>query len=228
VQGLFGAVGVLAALAARDRTGRGQAVDVSSQDGMFSLLDCWPSMYAASGRLPVQVGNAHLGTAPYDCYRASDGWVVIAVASNKLFRALVGAIGRPELGGDARFKHVGARLQRREEVNRIIGAWVAERTVADVVCALGPDGAGVPCSPVYTVDQLLAHPQLVARGMIQRVPHPVLGEMVVPGVVPKLSDTPGAIRALGPELGQHNDEIYGTLLGLSRDEIARLRELKVI
>src|SRR5262245_4601380 len=228
VQGLFGAVGVLAALAARDRTGRGQAVDVSSQDGMFSLLDCWPSMHAASGRLPVQVGNAHLGTAPYDCYRARDGWVVIAVASNKLFRALAAAIGRPELGTDERFKHVAARLQRREEVNGIIGAWVAERTVADVVEALGPDGAGVPCSPVYTVDQLLAHPQLVARGMIQRLPHPVLGELVVPGVVPKLSDTPGEIRAPGPDLGQHNDEIYGTLLGLSPEERQRLRDVKAI
>src|SRR6185436_16381574 len=217
-----------AALAARERTGRGQAVDVSSQDGMFSLLDCWPSMHAASGRLPVQVGNAHLGTAPYDCYRAQGGWVVIAVASNKLFRALVAAIGRPELGTDERFKHVAARLQRREEVNGIIGAWVAGRTVLDVVEALGPDGAGVPCSPVYTVDQLLEHPQLVARGMIQRLPHPVLGELVVPGVVPKLSDTPGEIRTAGPELGQHNDEIYGTLLGLSREERQRLRDLKAI
>jgi crotonobetainyl-CoA:carnitine CoA-transferase CaiB-like acyl-CoA transferase len=228
VQGLFGAVGVLAALAARERTGRGQAVDVSSQDGMFSLLDCWPSMHAASGRLPVQVGNAHLGTAPYDCYRARDGWVVIAVASNKLFRALATAIGRPELGSDPRFKHVAARLERREEVNGIIGAWVGERSVADVVEALGPAGAGVPCSPVYTVDQLLTHPQLLARGMIQRLPHPVLGELVVPGVVAKLSETPGEIRSVGPELGQHNDEIYAGLLGLSADELTRLREAKAI
>ena len=228
VQGLFGAIGVLAALAARERTGRGQAVDVSSQDGMFSLLDCWPSMYAASGRLPVQVGNAHLGTAPYDCYRARDGWVVIAVASNKLFRALAGAIGRPELGGDERFKHVSARLERRDEVNAIIGAWVGERTVAEVVEALGPHGAGVPCSPVHTVDQLVAHPHLVARGMIQRLAHPVLGELVVSGVVPKLSDTPGEIRTYGPELGQHNEEVYGRLLALSPEEIARLRAAKAI
>jgi formyl-CoA transferase len=78
------------------------------------------------------------------------------------------------------------------------------------------------------VDQLLAHPQLVARGMIQRLPHPVLGEMVVPVVVPKLSDTPGEVRALGPDLGQHNDEIYGTLLGLPPDELDRLRALKTI
>jgi crotonobetainyl-CoA:carnitine CoA-transferase CaiB-like acyl-CoA transferase len=170
----------------------------------------------------------HLGTAPYDCYRATDGWVVIAVASNKLFRALAGAIGRPELGSDERFKHVSARLQRREEVNGIIGAWVGERTVAEVVAALGPDGAGVPCSPVYTVDQLLTHPQLLARGMVQRLPHPVLGQLVVPGVVAKLSETPGEIRSYGPELGQHNAEIYGDLLGLSVDEIAGLRARKVI
>jgi len=228
VQGLFGAVGVLAALAARERTGHGQAVDVSSQDGMFSLLDCWPSMHAASGRMPEQVGNAHLGTAPYDCYRATDGWVVIAVASNKLFRALAAAIGRPELGSDERYKHVSGRLRHRGEVNAIVGAWVGERTVAAVVDALGPEGAGVPCSPVYTVDQLLEHPQLVARGMIQRLPHPVLGELVVPGVVAKLSDTPGTVRSCGPSLGQHNDEIYRGLLGLSDDEMRRLREAKAI
>src|SRR5262249_29376895 len=84
VQGLFGTIGVLGALCARASTGRGQAVDVSSQDAMFSLLDSWPAIFAASGRLPARVGNRHLGTAPYDCYRARDGWVVIAVASNKL------------------------------------------------------------------------------------------------------------------------------------------------
>ena len=99
---------------------------------------------------------------------------------------------------------------------------------ADVVDALGPSGAGVPCSPVYTVDQLLTHPQLVARGMIQRLAHPTLGELVVPGVVPKLSETPGEIRSYGPELGQHNDDVYGGLLGLSAEERRRLRDVKAI
>ena len=228
VQGLFGAIGVLAAIAARAQTGRGQTVDVSSQDGMFSLLDNWPTVFAATGRRPDRVGNRHLATAPYDCYRARDGFVAIAVASNKLFRTLAAAIGRPELGEDPRFRGVKGRVARSAEVNDIVGGWVAERTVAEVMVALGPEGAGVPCSPVYGVDELVRHPQLLAREMIQRLAHPTLGEVVVPGVVVKLSDTPGAVRRLGPALGEHNADVYGQLLGLGAEELARLRAAEVI
>ena len=228
VQGLFGAIGVLAAIAARAQTGRGQTVDVSSQDGMFSLLDNWPTVFAATGRRPDRVGNRHLATAPYDCYRARDGFVAIAVASNKLFRTLAAAIGRPELGQDPRFRGVKGRVARSAEVNDIVGGWVAERTVAEVMAALGPEGAGVPCPPVYGVDELVRHPQLLAREMIQRLAHPTLGEVVVPGVVVKLSDTPGAVRRLGPALGEHNADVYGQLLGLGAEELARLRAAEVI
>jgi crotonobetainyl-CoA:carnitine CoA-transferase CaiB-like acyl-CoA transferase len=228
VQGLFGAIGVLGALCARARTGRGQTVDVSSQDAMFWLLDGWPGTFAASGRLPRRVGNRHLSTAPYDSYRARDGWVVIAVASNKLFRALATAIGRPELGQDPRFRGVAGRVERSDEINDIVSAWVAERTVDEVVEALGPDGAGVPCSPVYGVDQLLSHPQLLARDMIQRLPQATLGEVVAPGLVVKMSDTPGEIRSLGPEIGEHTCDVYRELLGLSDEEIAGLRARQII
>lgn len=228
VQGLFGAIAVLGALAARAITRRGQSIDVSSQDAMFSLLDQWPSIFAASGRLPRQVGNRHLAAVPYDAYQARDGWVVIAVASNKLFRQLCQAMERPELGDDPRFRGVGARLEHGDEINDIVSAWVATRTVDEVVTILGPDGAGVPCSPVYTVDQLVDHPQLRARGMIERLAHPKLGTMVAPGVVIKMSDTPGSVRMLGPELGQHTDEVLTSLLGLSDDEIARLRAEQVV
>ncbi|MCW5889943.1 MAG: CoA transferase [bacterium] len=229
VQGLFGAVGVLGALVARAATGRGQAIDVSSQDAMFSLLDSWPAIFAASGRMPKQVGNRHLGTAPYDSFRAKDGWLVIAVASNKLFRALATAIGRPELGEDARFRGVSGRLANTDEINGIVAEWVAARTVDEVVAALGPDGAGVPCAPIYTVDQLLTHPQLLARDMIRRLPHPKLGEVVAPGVVVKMSETPGEVRRLGPEqIGEHTDEILHDLLGLDADAIAGLRARQVV
>ena len=94
--------------------------------------------------------------------------------------------------------------------------------------ALGPDGAGVPCSPVYSVDQLLHHPQLLAREMIQRLPHEKLGEVVAPGVVVKLSETPGSIRRLGPEVGEHTTAVYRDLLGLSDEELAGLRSRQVI
>jgi crotonobetainyl-CoA:carnitine CoA-transferase CaiB-like acyl-CoA transferase len=226
VEGLFGAIAVLGAIVARDRTGRGQAVDVSSQDAMFSLLDQWPSIFAASRRLPARVGNRHLAAVPYDAYRARDGFVVIAVASNKLFRQLAAAIGRPELGDDPRFRGVTARLAHGDEINAVVATWVAGRTVAEVLAAL--DAAGVPCSPVYRVDELLEHPQLVARGMIRRLPHPTLGEVVVPGVVAKMSDTPGDVTRLGPELGQDTDAVLRELLGLGDDELARLRAAQVI
>jgi CoA:oxalate CoA-transferase len=228
VQGLFGAIAVLGALVARDRTGRGQAIDVSSQDAMFSLLDYWPSIFAASGRLPKQVGNRHLAAVPYDCYRAKDGWLVIAVASNKLFRQLAAAMGRPELGDDPRFRGVTARLEHGDEVNAIVAEWVAARTVDQVLATLGPEAAGVPCARVETVDQLVAHPQLLARDMIRRLPHPKLGEVVAPGVVVKMSDTPGEVRSLGPELGQHTDAVLTDLLGLTPAELARLRAAQVI
>ena len=228
VQGLFGAIAVLGALVARDRTGRGQAIDVSSQDAMFSLLDQWPSIYAASGRLPRQVGNRHLAAVPYDAYRATDGWLVIAVASNKLFRQLCQAMGRPELGDDPRFRGVTARLEHGDAINEIVSSWVAGHTVEEVMAILGPDGAGVPCSPVHTVDQLVDHPQLVARGMIARLPHPKLGEMIAPGVVVKMSDTPGSVRTIGPELGQHTDEVLTALFGMTGGEISELRAAQVI
>jgi len=228
LQGLFGAIGILAALNARARTGRGQVVDVSSQDAVFSILDGWPTVHAATGLLPARVGNRHLATAPYDCHRAQDGWVVIAVATNRLFRRLMEAIGRPELGTDERFRGARARLAHAAEINEVVGAWVAERTVAEVTEALAPERANVPCSPVYGVADLLAHPQLLARDMIVRLPHPTLGSVTVPGVAVKLSDTPGAVRRLGPELGESNAEIFGTLLGLDAAELARLRAAAVI
>jgi CoA:oxalate CoA-transferase len=226
VQGLFGTIGVLAAIAARAATGRGQVVDVSGQDAMFMLLDNWPTLHAAGGLLPERIGNRHLATAPYDAFQARDGWVAIAVASNKLFRTLASAIGRPELGEDPRFRGVRGRTERSEEVNGIVGAWVAPQRVEEVIAAL--DAAGVPCSPVYTVDRLLTHPQLLAREMIQRFPHPSLGEVVAPGIPTKLSATPGAIGRLGPELGEHNQEIYERLLGLPASELDRLRAAGVI
>jgi crotonobetainyl-CoA:carnitine CoA-transferase CaiB-like acyl-CoA transferase len=226
VQGIYGAIGVLGALFARAMTGRGQWVDVSAQDAMFSLIDFWPSSFAATGTLPRRVGNRHLAATPYDAFQAQDGWVAIGVASNKLFRQLMAAVGRPELGEDPRFRHAPVRLQHADEICAVVGEWVATRSIDAVMAAM--DAAGVPCSPVYSADQLLTHPQLLAREMLQRLVHPVAGEVVVPGVVPKLSATPGAVRRLGPDLGEHNAEIYAELLGLDADALGRLRAAKIV
>jgi len=228
IGGVFTALAVLCAMHYRDRTGRGQMVDVSNMDAIFSMLDNWPTVYGLTGQLPQRMGNRHPFTAPYDCFHAKDGWVVIAVGNSQLFRTLVTAMGMAELGRDARFKSPNARLERHDEVNRVVADWVKERTVAEVMQVLGPDGANVPCAPVMTLDRLVADPHVRARQMVVDLPHDKLGKVPVTGVPFKLSESPGSIEHLGPELGEHNDEIYRGLLGLSASEMDQLRSDGVI
>jgi crotonobetainyl-CoA:carnitine CoA-transferase CaiB-like acyl-CoA transferase len=181
-----------------------------------------------TGRTPPRLGNRHAFTAPYDCYAAKDGYVVIGVANNHLFRTLMAAIGQPELGRDPRFKGPSARLENHDEVNRVVGDWVAERTVDEVIAVLGPSGANVPCAPVMSADQLIHDPHLQARGMLPRLPHAKIGEVLVPGVPLKLSASPASVRSLGPELGQHTDQVLKGLLDLSDRELENLRSEGVI
>jgi len=228
IGGVFTAVGILCALHYRDRAGHGQMVDISNMDAVFSMLDNWPTICGVTGRLPERTGNRHPFTAPYDCFHAQDGYVVIGVGNSQLFRTLVTAMGMPELGRDPRFKSPAARLERHDDVNRLVGDWVKERTVAEVMAVLGPTGANVPCAPVMTVDRLLADPHLRAREMVVELTHERLGRIPMPGVPFKLSTSPGAVEHLGPELGEHNDEIYGGLLGLSAQEIRQLQTDGVI
>jgi len=228
IGGVFTALAVLCAMHYRDRTGRGQMVDVSNMDAIFSMLDNWPTVYGLTGQLPQRMGNRHPFTAPYDCFHAKDGWVVIAVGNSQLFRTLVTAMGMADLGRDARFKSPNARLERHDEVNRVVADWVKERTVAEVMQVLGPDGANVPCAPVMTLDRLVADPHVRARQMVVDLPHDKLGKVPVTGVPFKLSESPGSIEHLGPELGEHNDEIYRGLLGLSASEMDQLRSDGVI
>ena len=170
----------------------------------------------------------HPFVVPYDCFKANDGWVVVGIGNSQLFRALVAAMGMPDLGRDPRFKSPTARLERHDEVNRLVGDWVKDRTVDEVLRVLGPEGANVPCAPVMTVDRLLKDPHLRAREMVVELPHEKLGTIPMPGVAFKLSASPGAVEHVGPELGQHNDEIYRGLLGLSETQMRELQAEGVI
>ncbi|HVM98217.1 MAG TPA: CoA transferase [Candidatus Acidoferrales bacterium] len=228
IGGLFAAYGTLCGLHYRNRTGQGQMVDISNMDAILSLIDNWPTVTAMTGRLPERLGNRHPFTVPYDCFAAEDGYVVIGVGNSALFRSLMTAIGKEEFGRDPRYKSPPARLERHDEVNGIVAEWVKEHTVAEVMRVLGPEGANVPCAPVMTVDRLLTDPHVMAREMVMRVPHHKLGEVPVTGIPVKLSASPGSIETLGPDLGQHNMEIYGEMLGLSDVEIEQLRADGVI
>jgi crotonobetainyl-CoA:carnitine CoA-transferase CaiB-like acyl-CoA transferase len=227
VGGLYLAVGISSGLLDRDRSGRARVLDLSNQDAIFAIADSAATIQAGLGIPTDRVGNQHPFTAPYDAFEATDGWIVIGTASNKLFRALCDAIGRPELKGDERFRNHRRRAARRVEINALVGAWVAERSCDAVLAALGPDGADVPCARVSRPEELIDDPQLLARDMIERHPHPSVGEVVFHGNPLHFSGAEPRTRALAPDLGAHNREIYAEI-GLEAADLARLAESGVI
>jgi formyl-CoA transferase len=227
VGGLYLALGVVAGILDRDRTGSARSLDLSNQDAVFAITDSWATIAAGLGVTAERVGNQHSFSAPYDALEARDGWIVVGTASNKLFRRLSAAIGRPELASDERYKHHRGRARHRTEVNTLVGAWVRERTCDEVVRALGPDGADVPCAKVARPDELIDDPQLRARGMIERHPHPHLGEIVLHGNPLRFSEAVPRARALAPILGEHNREVYAEI-GLDGAALERLAAEGVI
>jgi len=227
VGGLYLGLGLVAALLERDRNGTARVLDLSNQDAIFAVTDSVASIAGAIGTPGARFGNQHPFTAPYDALEATDGWVVVASASNKLFRALCAAIDRPELADDERFRSHRGRAEHRERINAIVGEWVGRRSCDEVLTALGPDGADIPCARVATPDELVSDPQLRARDMIERHPHPTLGEVVFHGNPLRFSDAQPRELALAPRLGEHNREIYGEI-GVEADELAQLAEQGVV
>jgi CoA:oxalate CoA-transferase len=221
VGGLYLALGVATALLERERNGRAWILDLSNQDCIFAITDSAATIHAGIGATTERVGNQHPFTAPYDAFPARDGWVVVATASNKLFRSLCEAIGRPELGSDERFRSHRGRAARRVEVNAIVADWVGARTCDEVLSRLGPAGAKLPVARVEAPEVLAGDPQLVARGMLERHPHPEVGEVVFHGNPLRLSGAEPRARALAPTLGADNAEVYGEL-GIGADELEDL------
>jgi crotonobetainyl-CoA:carnitine CoA-transferase CaiB-like acyl-CoA transferase len=227
VGGLYLALGLVSALVERTRTGRGRALDLSNQDAIFALTDSAATIAAGLGVRSERVGNQHPFTAPYDAFEAKDGYVAIGTASNKLFRGLCAAIGRPELATDERYKSHRGRAARRHALNAEVAAWVRVRRCDEVLQALGPQGARLPCARVMRPDELLQDPQLLARGMVERHPHPTIGEIVFHGNPLRFAGAEPRARALAPALGEDNAAVYGEL-GLGPDDLARLVEQGVI
>jgi len=217
----------VAAIHERDRTGRARVLDLSNQDTVFAVTDSAATIMEGIGVASERVGNQHPFTAPYDAFEATDGWLVVATASNKLFRGLCTAIGRPELAADERFRGHRGRARNRREINAIVAAWVRERSCEGVLRALGPEGADLPCARVARPDELVDDPQLLARGMIERHPHPTLKEVVFHGNPLLFSGAERRRLALAPELAEHNRELYAEL-GLGEEDLAQLAEEGVI
>ncbi len=227
VGGLYLALGLVAGLRDRDRSGRARVLDLSNQDAVFAITDSAATIMAGIGAASGRVGNQHPFTAPYDAYETRDGWVVVGTASNKLFRALCGAIGRPELAGDDRYRSHRGRAQHRLEINATVAEWVRPQTCQQVLEALGPRGADLPCARVERPEQLVDDPQLQSRDMIERHPHPLLGEVVFHGNPLRFSGAEPRERALAPDLSAHNREIFAEI-GVDESELKRLTDAGVI
>jgi formyl-CoA transferase/CoA:oxalate CoA-transferase len=226
VCGMFAAQGIALALLARERTGKGQLVDVGMLDATAALLTYQAGIYFATGSTPGRLGNRHPTIVPYETFEASDGDFVIAVGNDDQWRRFCRTAGLERLATDERFATNRARIAHYATLHPLLAEKLRTRTRAAWVADLR--GAGVPCGSVRDVAEVLQDPQLEAREMIQQVEHAIAGVLRVTGVPIKLSHTPGSVRTPPPTLGQHTSEILSTEVGLDQSEIHYLRASGVI
>ncbi len=223
--GANAAQAILAALFVRERTGRGQLVESSLLEGQVSWLTYHAVSYFANHQVPERIGSSHASVAPYGAYPTKSGFLVVAVASDALWRRFCGAIERPELVSDQLFATNAARCQHRDALDEII---VSVLSLADSQeWARRMDDAGVPCSPVNTLDTVLSLPQVMHRSMVVDVPRDEIPDLRLPGIAIKLSDTPGSIRRPPPTLGEHTDDVLRAL-GYDEERLNQLRSSGVV
>jgi crotonobetainyl-CoA:carnitine CoA-transferase CaiB-like acyl-CoA transferase len=220
--GMFAAYGVAMALFARERTGRGQEVDLAMLDTVAALLTYQAGNYFASGKVPARLGNRHPSIVPYETFSASDGDFVLAVGSDDQWRRFCAVAGLPE---DPRFATNRQRVMNYDAVRPLIADRL--RTQPRQLWIDRLNAAGVPCGSVRNLQELFADPQIQARQMVAGIEHATIGDLRVLGVPVKLSDTPGAVRTPPPRLGEHTDAVLHDF-GFSDDAIADLRRQKVI
>ena len=226
MSGMYGAIGALIALRARDTTGEGQCVDLALYESVFRVLDEIVPAYQQSGYVRERAGADTVNVCPHSHYQTRDGkWIAIACSNDEMFRRLADAMEAPELASSTRFGHRDLRLGARDEVNRIVAEWVLSLDLDQVLGRCKKFGA--PASLIYSIADIFEDPQYRARGNI-RTTESRIGDLAVPEVVPRLSATPGEIRWLGEGLGAQNAEIFKELLGLNGDELGALRKQGII
>ena len=226
VAGLMLGKAILAALFARERTGVGQKLETSLLEAEVACLINAGSNYLVGGVVPGRWGNAHPNIVPYQSFKSRDGYLVIGVASEGIWRRLCQAIGMPGLADDPRFARNPQRVEHRGELIDILTEIFLQRDTAAWVTLL--IDAGVPCAPVQTIDQVFLAPQVIAREMVVQVPHPTAGTIRMAGLPVKFSGTPAAIRLAPPLLGQHTAEVLRSWLRLDDSAIDDLKSKGVI
>ena len=225
--GLSVTIGILSAIYNRSHTGRGQVVDVALVDSAVASLEIINMIYLAEGRLPQRIGNRYESVYPYDSFQAKDDLVIIGGGNDKLWSLFAKHIGRPELVDHPDYARTRDRVKNHVAVKEIVEAWTKNKTVAEIVEELL--AAGIPAAPIYNIDQVVADPHIAgAREMFVETVHPKAGPLKLTGSHIKFSETKSAIRATSPGLGEHNEEILSSMLGMSKAEIDELKSEGVI
>jgi len=224
VAGIYGAFGILVALIVRQQTGKGQEIQTSLVDAMISVLSFQAARYFGTGEIPEPGGNDHPVSSPYGTFKALDGYINIAPAGDFMWQRLAQALGLKHLIDDPRFRTNDLRRQRRKELNEIINEITSKRKMAEWIEYLNKEG--VPCGPIYNLDQTFADPQVKHQEMVLEVEQPS-GKVKILGFPVKMSATPARIQRPAPQLGEHTEEILAEI-GYAEEEIKELKEKGVI
>ncbi len=225
--GLFTAVGILSALRAREKTGRGQMVDVAMLDCQVAILENALARYEVTGQVPGRIGNRHPSITPFSSVPASDGYLIIAIGNDALWEKFCRLVGRGDLLAEPAFRTNHDRTENWPLLEPVLAGVFAQRSTAEWLALL--EGAGIPCGPINGIDRVVADPQIQAREMVVEVEHPVAGALKMAGCPVKLSSAPAQwLRRPSPLLGEHTAEVLSTQLGLGPDELQTLRDKAVV
>ncbi|MDN3499715.1 CoA transferase [Microbacterium sp. APC 3898] len=225
---LFATIGTLTALNERHHSGKGQMVDTAIYESVFSVMESTVPDYLLTGYIRERMGNILPGVAPSNIYLTQEGtYIVIGANADGVFKRLCEAMGRPELVEDPRYQTHHARSDHMTELDQLIEEWTKTQKTTEVLELLAEKG--VPSGLIYSAKDIVEDPHYAARDMIIKTEHPVLGEFPMPGVVPKLSRTPGKVKHVGAEsIGKDNAAVYGKLLNYDEEKLKELKDKKII
>lgn len=223
----FACLGGMMALHHRERTGQGQVVDSAIYEAVLNMMESLVTEYDQAGYVRERQGSILPNVAPSNIYPTRDGsMILIAANQDTVFGRLAAAMGQPELAADERYATHSARGAHQVELDELVATWTRTRTGPELEQLMAD--SGIPSGKIYRAAEMLEDAHFQAREAIVKTLHPVFGEMHMQNVAPKLSATPGAVRTPGPELGQHNEEIYGEILGMSTGHMSELRDRGII
>jgi formyl-CoA transferase len=220
--GLCACVGILTSLLAIRNGKHGQKVDISLVDSVVSAMETIIQIYLVENRVPQRTGNRYEFIYPYDTFKAKNGWVIIAIGNNKLWRNFCHAIHRSDLVDHVRYKDNYDRVKSHQEVRQIVEEWTEKRNVKEIIDFFL--SKQIPAAPVYTVKDVVEDEHIaVARKMIREIEHPVAGRIKVIGSPIHLSDTPAEIRSPAPLLGEHTETVLKDILDLTEEQLSELK-----